>query len=331
MRSVADWHKALALGFGLAASCGGASGAGTQVEDAGKPAAGDATAPETRPSADEAPGAASALLSLDQARAYVLSLINRDRQAAGLGPVPLDAVATRAGDRHAADMASSGFTAHFGTDGSVPEQRYTEAGGVHMVTENAGCLADASSRELDHHPRFSRQSLERVQHAFMDEVPPYDGHRRNILSKRHTSVGIGLAKPKGVDVACMAQEFVDEYAQHVSLPRRARVGEAITIRGTAKDGAVVAGVGLSRIDLPSPREPKALLNLLTYQIPRTYVTFFPKGYKTTIPLEVKKNSYSIRVPLSDRKKPGLYGVSVWAMFPPSEELEMISLRTIRVE
>ncbi|HYP87234.1 MAG TPA: CAP domain-containing protein, partial [Polyangiaceae bacterium] len=72
----------------------------------------------------------------DQASRYMLTLINRDRAAAGLEPVELDPVATVGAERHARDMAKHGFTAHWGTDGSVPEQRYTEAGGTDMVQEN---------------------------------------------------------------------------------------------------------------------------------------------------------------------------------------------------
>src|ERR1700675_435129 len=69
-------------------------------------------------------------MDVEQARRYVLSLVNRDRAANGLPPVVLDDTASRAGQRHADDMARSGYTAHWGTDGSVPEERYSDAGGT---------------------------------------------------------------------------------------------------------------------------------------------------------------------------------------------------------
>src|ERR1019366_10551465 len=66
------------------------------------------------------------LLTIAEARAYMVRLINRDRAGAGLSPVSLDdGVATRAGQAHAQDMAVHGYLGHWGTDGSVPEQRYT--------------------------------------------------------------------------------------------------------------------------------------------------------------------------------------------------------------
>src|SRR5882757_113059 len=126
-------------------------------------------------------------LNVEQARHYVLSLVNRDRSENGLPPVVLDDTASRAGQRHAEDMASSGYTAHWGTDGSVPEERYSDAGGTDFVQENAGCLADGEPRELESAPRFQARQLERVEHAFMDEKPPRDGHRKNILKPGHSA------------------------------------------------------------------------------------------------------------------------------------------------
>ena len=68
----------------------------------------------------------------------MLALINRDRASQGLVPVELDEGApTLAGQRHAEDMVRLGFLGHWGSDGSVPEQRHTEAGGADMVLERA--------------------------------------------------------------------------------------------------------------------------------------------------------------------------------------------------
>lgn len=265
------------------------------------------------------------------AEAYALQLINRDRASQGLEPVAWDATATRAGQRHADDMVRNGFTAHWGSDGSVPEQRYTEAGGMHMVQENAGCFADGKSRELDPDPTFDAHMIEKVQSAFFDEVPPNDGHRRNILKAWHTHVGVGLAKAKGSPIVCMTQEFIDVYGDYESLPASSKVGQSVRIAGKVNDPAKFIGVGLARIDMPKPRDSADLLGTSTYPIPAPYATFFPKGYKTPKPVDVNGPRFSIDLPLSDAGKRGLYQVSVWGEVPGNKDFVMLSLRTIRVE
>ncbi|EYF07644.1 Hypothetical protein CAP_8145 [Chondromyces apiculatus DSM 436] len=271
-------------------------------------------------------------LTRAEAEQYVLALVNRDRAAAGLKPVVWDATAAKAGLRHAGDMAKHGFTAHHGTDASVPEERYTEAGGSGLSMENAGCFGDAEARELDPDPRFTPESVERVQAAFMAEVPPADGHKRNILMPRHTGFGVGLAKAKGLDeVTCMAQEFVDDYGRYDPLPTRAKVGDVIRVAGEVRAPASIAGVGLSRVDRQKPRTPKELLTTGGYPIPAPFVTYFPKGFKTPKPLTVNGNRFEIDVPLDDKGRAGRYGVTVWATFPGSKDLQVISLRTITVE
>src|SRR4051794_18064950 len=189
---------ALAIGFAFAA-CASATSSLTGARS-GQHDAADAALPTLPPKAP---------MNLEQARRYVLALVNRDRAEHGLAQVAMDDAASRAGQRHAEDMARVGYTAHWGSDGSVPEQRYSEAGGSDFVQENAGCLADGKSRKLDVAARFEAAELERVERAFMDEKPPHDGHRRNILKKTHTGFGVGVAKPSGVALACLSQEFVD--------------------------------------------------------------------------------------------------------------------------
>lgn len=272
----------------------------------------------------------SGKLNQAQAERYVLKLINQDRQAQGLEPVTWDETAAKAGLGHARDMAARGFTAHIGSDGSVPEQRYTLAGGTSMSMENAGCLADGKERPLDPNPMYLPAQLERIQKAFMDEVPPHDGHRRNILTPWHTAVGVGLAQVAEVDIPCMAQEFVDNYGVMEALPASAKVGQTIRVAGEVRAPATFSGVGVARIDFPRPVDPINLNKARSYSIPAPHVTYFPEGYKTPIPVAVSGGKFHIDLPLSDKGKPGLYEISVWAKLPGQNDLIMISLRTISV-
>jgi uncharacterized protein YkwD len=351
--------KVAGLGvLSLMIGCGGAGqrsaepqeGAAPREPSAGAPTKEEAEAPPMAKEAPAAPAEAAAKASppagtsgpvhppgggmkQKEAEQYVLTLINRDRAAQGLPKVVWDETAAAAGRRHAADLAAHGVTAHLGTDGSVPEQRYTEAGGGDMVMENAGCFADGIARELDPDPVFTKEGLARIEQAFMNEVPPSDGHRRNILNRSHTGVGVGFAQPRGIDVPCMVQEFIDGYGDYAPLPKKAKLGAQIHIEGKVRAPVMVAGVGLSRLPPRQPMKAAELSRTHAYAIPAPYAVFFPEGFKTKIPLKVDKadGKFSIDLPLNDGQKPGLYGVSVWATFPGSKELVMVSLRTIAVD
>lgn len=320
--------KAILLSLLLAATaCASSHGAGPHGRRARK-----AAAAPVKPTPPPAQGG----LKLAEAERYMLALINYDRAVEGLDEVEWDPTAAKAGLAHAKDMAGGGFTAHIGTDGSTPESRYTDAGGMDVAFENAGCLADAKARELDPDPRFEPAGIEKVQAAFMAEKPPHDGHRKNILKPSHTHVGVGLAKVKGVSLVCMAQEFVARYGSYAALPRQAKRGERVKVSGSISPPASFAGVGIARIELPSSRKPSELLKTGSYAIPAPFVTYFAKEFVTPIPVEVKGNEFSIEVPLSDNRalpaagRPGLYEVSVWARLPDSNDAVMVSLRTVRV-
>lgn len=325
---------AAALGtlLGLGACGGGSGSAGS-----GGPVGPTTTAENPGESPDQSEPAdkpfvrPSGPLTRKEAQRYVLDLVNRDRKANGLPPVRWDETAAKAGQRHTDDMARHGFTAHLGSDGSSPEQRHTDAGGVDMVMENAACFADAIERELDPDPRFTVEELERIETTFISEVPPMDGHKRNILTPWHTSLGVGLSKTKGLHIVCMAQEFTDHYGRFDPIPKKAKAGSKLRVTGSVGSPAEVAAVGIARVNKPKPMTAKELLKTYSYPVPKPYVTYFKKGFKTPIPLDVTGNAFSIEVPLSDKGLPGIYGVSVWAKVPQTPDLVMISLRTIEVD
>lgn len=325
---------ALGAFVGLAA-CGGGSAepsvaTGPTTSQATTPG-GSSEAPHKTEPADKPFIRPSGPLTRKEAERYVLDLVNRDRKANGLSPVSWDETAAKAGQRHAEDMARHGFTAHIGSDGSSPEQRHTDAGGVAMVMENAACFADAIDRELDPDPRFTVEELERIETTFISEVPPMDGHKRNILTPWHTSLGVGLSKTKELQIVCMAQEFTDHYGRYDPLPNKAKAGTKLRVTGHVNSPAEVAAVGIARVSKPKPMKAKELLKTYAYSIPKPYVTYFKKGFKTPIPLDVTANAFSIEAPLSDQGRPGIYSVSVWAKVPQTPELVMISLRTIEVD
>ena len=272
-------------------------------------------------------------LTLADARRYMVRLINRDRATMGLVPVTLaEGPAQRAGQAHAEDMAKNGYLGHWGSDGSVPEQRFTEAGGTDMVLENASCFTDEQRRTLDAAPTIDPKNVEQTEDMFFHEQPPHDGHRKNILKPWHKRVGIGVAQPQAtpteIPVPCFSQEFVDPYGTYVAVPASMRVGDTLHVEGAIIAPATFAGVGLARVDGPRPVSVAELNRRRSYPVPAPYQMFWPPGFQTPIPVQVGGGRFSVNLPLSDGGRPGMYELSVWASVPGTRDLTMVSLRTI---
>ena len=275
-------------------------------------------------------------LTLAEARRYMLALVNRDRGTMGLPPVELDeGPPTVAGQAHSEDMAKLGYLGHWGSDGSVPEQRHTEAGGADMVLENALCFTDEAKRSLDPKPLIDPAQIERAESLFFEEVPPNDGHRKNILKPGHTRVGIGIAQPVAtateIPTPCVTQEFIDTYGTYSAIPKRAKIGATVKVEATLAAGVRPSGVGVARIVRPGPIAPSELNKRRSYPVPKPFQMYWGPGFGTPIPVKIEGQKLSIEVPLSDRNLVGLYEVSVWAKLPGSEEHAMVGLRTVLVE
>src|ERR687894_1095229 len=54
--------------------------------------------------------------------------INKDRAAAGVKPLALDPLVSKAASIHVADMVANGFIDHTGSDGSTPQTRMRRLG-----------------------------------------------------------------------------------------------------------------------------------------------------------------------------------------------------------
>jgi uncharacterized protein YkwD len=293
--------------------------------------------PKAEPTGSAASSQTSAArqpLTVAEARRYMVELINRDRASTGLAPVVLDdGPATHAGQAHAEDMAKNGYLGHWGTDGSVPEQRFTEAGGTDMVLENASCFTDEKTRTLDRAPRIDPKNVELAEGMFFHEQPPNDGHRRNILKPSHKKIGIGVAQPVAtpteIPAPCFAQEFVDAYGTYSPAPRKVHVGDVLHVEGNVPSPAAFAGVGLARVDAPKPLAVSELNRRRSYPVPAPYQMYWPAGYQTPIPVHIAGSRFGIDVPVSDGARPGMYELSVWASLPGAKDLVMVSLRTMQ--
>jgi hypothetical protein len=260
--------------------------------------------------ADEAPR-----LSLDEARQYMLQLINRDRAKENLSPVALDETASRAAQKHAEEMAQNVYLGHLDLSGKKPDQRYAEAGGVDSVGENTYVWTwwstPAAPTELPlqkPEQTFAKSDLEAIEASYIGEQPPLDGHRRQILDPHHNFVGIGLGRATNGKAICLAntQEFVDRYLQVEPIPQTAQPKEKIKISGQATADKPIYAIAVGREELPVPKTREEIQQFNSYSRPEaTDWAFAGRDFKVGKDGKFEM-TYSIPPDV-----PGVYYVMIW--------------------
>lgn len=129
------------------------------------------------PTASRATARATAVSNGESAgspQEQVVALVNRERAAAGCGPVQVNAQLTTAAQRHSEDQAANNTMSHTGSDGSNFVERARRAGYEDAIGENVAMGY-------------------RTPEAVMDGWMNSDGHRRNILNCQARAIGVGVA------------------------------------------------------------------------------------------------------------------------------------------
>ena len=163
------------------------------------------TAPSSTAPTSTAPTASAtspAGTSSGSAAAQVLGLINQARSAAGLSPLTITAGLNSSASAHNSRMAGGCGLSHQCSGEADLGARETAAG-VHWTAagENigeGGPVADTSAA-------IAQMAVGLTQ-AMLNEKPPDDGHRRNILSSSFTHVGIAVFRDSSGTV-WLTQDF----------------------------------------------------------------------------------------------------------------------------
>lgn len=274
-------------------------------------------------------------LTLEQARLFMLSLINLDRTKHKLRPVALDPIACAAGQRHTDEMVIVGYHGHWDLLGRKPDQRYTESGGMHVVGENVcytGGHNDAGVFKLVKDHLFFKSDLVTPQSLFMGEKPPDDGHKLQILTPEHTHVGIGLSYSEadsGEDRVALTQEFVNKYGDYSKVPT-AFDGKPIVVSGSLFPGIQVDSVEFRWEPPPTPMTRLELNNTHSYCVPSKVVEDFLPDVRMKVWMKGNRQQFSTPPIQMNSWKPGLYYILVWATTSSSKHKEVIlvSSRTI---
>ena len=164
------------LGLSLAIACIGLTPSPALAQDT--PAAPEAAAAEPAPPAQ--PDVATLLQRPDlepiqRMQLELLQLINQRRAEAGLGPLLLDQRLVAAATEHSQDMAARRYCRHRGSDGSTARARMAKHGYPfnNWAGENIIC---------------SRKTVEAAMKWWLRSTP----HRKNILHRHFTHIGIGI-------------------------------------------------------------------------------------------------------------------------------------------
>jgi hypothetical protein len=262
----------------------------------------------------------------------LVEIINRDRATAGLKPVEFSDELSRAAGEHAREMLREGYSSHWNRAGWKPYLRYAAAGIRDATAENIWSLW---------HTNFPLTQaaiwewMQKGHQSFMDEVPPNDGHRQNVLNPWHTHVGIGVAyDASGVR---MVQVFSARYAELDPLPLRATVNDALFVEGRVlRPRWQVAGISILYEPLPKEMSYDELRVTTSYSLPseehverpRLEEGFYVDRSRGTILLDPPGR---FRVRLNFWKgEPGVYTVAVW-LKPPGERPVIGAMASLLVE
>jgi len=117
----------------------------------------------------------AALRDRERVRAELVTRVDEERRRAGRQPLTVDSRLEAAAQRHADDMLARSYFAHRDPDGKTIRERAREAGfDWSAIGEN---IAEG------------QQSVKEVVESWMRSA----GHRENILDRRYTRTGVGLA------------------------------------------------------------------------------------------------------------------------------------------
>lgn len=280
------------------------------------------------------PVIADKMLTFEEARLYAVSLINADRAKNKLLPVVLDIIASRAAQKHTDEMAANKYMAHVNLTGKKPSQRYTESGGTSAVSENLALLWTSETAPITTDKIYSQNNIRKMQKMFMDEVPPEDLHRVNILRPEHNKVGIGLSvnvAKNGYTTISFAQEFVDAYGEFSKIPSILQLGKSFEIAGTLAPGYTLYDINICWEPLPKPMTVTEL-EKLPHQYTEECSDWVsladkkPELKNIQISIRNKVESFTATVVPTAEWKPGLHFIQVFA-HKHKERLLLISKRT----
>ena len=149
--------------------------------------------------------------NIDEAKQYMLRLVNHERQKAGVPPVKLGH--NQAAQLHAEEAIKGCYSSHWDRWGLKPSHRYTLAGGTGADAENI------SGHDSCVGPGDGYRPLNSLSYEVSDTVNGLmqsRGHRRTILNPAHTILNAGIAHNRYR--ISVVQQFSSDYLTYQKRP-----------------------------------------------------------------------------------------------------------------
>jgi len=251
----------------------------------------------------------------------LLKLLNDERRAAGLNVLELDPLACKVAAEHARDMATGHFISHWGSDGRKPYHRYSFAGGVDAVQENASATDGVQSLAV---PGILAELRERHQ-SMLAEVPPHDGHRKTILDPYHTHVGFGIAL-NGRSLR-LDELYLARYIHLAPFTNAAKPRSTVVLEGRLLNAQhFLHQVDVFYEPLPTPPSLEWLNTWRSVGLPDEHKTLRPKvppgTYYTDGSLGdfdwSRNGTFKVKVKMF-RDEPGIYTALFWVRRDPTDK------------
>lgn len=266
-------------------------------------------------------------------RKNLLEMVNEEREVEKVPPVALDELATEVATKHAIDMAVNDFASHWGSDGLKPYHRYSFAGGTHATEENVSAADNTwSTKERD-----LKQDTAYLHVRLYQEKPPHDGHRRTILSPRHTHVGFGVAVHQLR--LRLVELFVGKYVEVRPIKNGAKPGTHLPFGGKIlRSDYKLSQVEVFYEPLPARPELSWLRQARAYALPNESRVLRPKVAPPLIYADGKAGAIDVATDGSFQtlvklynEKPGIYTVVAWLRSDRSDKAFPATAMCIRGE
>jgi uncharacterized protein YkwD len=190
-----------------------------------------------------------------------LDIINKSRKKFRATPLMLDILASRVANKMCREAAENNYISHWNLAGEKPYQRYAFAGGYDHVAENA--YGEWTSGKYNISDHFISEMMKSGHESFMKERSPYDGHKKNVITKPHTHVGIGYFISS--NQFRYYEEFIDRYLEFIYVPSELKVNESGRIIIDTRSSGYLYFMIVYREKFPQARRSSELVRTGSYE------------------------------------------------------------------